>query len=70
MTKTPAENAADLAKLAGQFVEAVAEQEVQMLHLVQAEMAVLTGVAQAAAKPHPAPADQAETEAGFDNMPV
>ena len=69
MPRTPAEGRADLARLAGSFVAAVAEQEAQMLHLMQAELGVL-------AKPRTRPAPgaaartEAETEASFDNMPI
>jgi hypothetical protein len=69
MTKTPAEGMVELAKLAGEFVEAVVEQEAQALHLMQVELEAL-------AKPHTKPTEaeaaqqEADTESSFNNMPV
>lgn len=65
MGKTPADEMADLAKLAGGFVEAVIEQEVQALHMIEALARPVHP-----ATPAEAAAQQAETEAGFDNMPI
>jgi hypothetical protein len=70
MTKTPAEEMADLAKVATGLVEAVVRQEVQMLHLVEAELEVLAKAGHKPATPQEAQAAEAEIEAGFDNMPV
>jgi hypothetical protein len=69
MTKTPAEGMVELAKMAGEFVEAVVEQEAQALHLMQVELEVL---AKPLTKPTEAEAAQQEeeTESSFDNMPV
>lgn len=74
MTRTPEEGMVDLAKLAGEMTEAVVEAEVQMLHLVQAEMDALGNLVLTPPK-HPMTeaeklAAEAEVEEGFDNMPV
>lgn len=70
MTKTPTENMAHLVKLAGEMVEAIAEREVQVLHLVQAEMKALGTISLIpVAAPDPR-TTEAEIEASFDNMPV
>lgn len=69
MTKTPAEGMVELAKLAGGLVEAVVEQEAQMLHLMQVEMEALARPLTPAAPADPA-AQEAATEASFDNMPI
>jgi hypothetical protein len=67
MTKTPADGMVELARMAGSFVEAVVEQEALVLHTLQ-------GATEAAAKLTQKPVSplkqDAETEAGFDNMPV
>lgn len=60
----------DLAKGATQFVEAVAAQEVQLMQLLQAEAVGFAKGAVRPASPEEAARIQAETEAGFDNMPV
>ena len=74
MTKTPAETMVDMARLAGEMVQAVVEQEAQVLHLVQAEVDALGNlVLSRSVKADPAASDaeaEAEIEAGFDNMPV
>lgn len=70
MTKTPADSMIDLAKLAGQAIDVMIEQEVQALHLVQAEMDALGDLILAPAKSADPRLSEAETEAGFDNMPV
>ena len=69
MSKTPAEGMVELAKLAGGLVEAVVEQEAQMLHLVQVEMEALARPAHPAT-PKEAEAQQEDTEASFDNVPI
>lgn len=69
MARTPAEGMVELAALAGNLVEAVVEQEAQMLHLMQVEMEALTRPPAPAAPVDPA-AQEAATEAAFDNMPV
>jgi hypothetical protein len=65
MTKTPADGMVELARLAGGFVEAVAEQEAQVLHLMQVEF-------EAMVRPQPKPVEGAaqDGDAPFDNMPV
>lgn len=70
MTKTPADAMVDMARLAGEMVQAVAEQEALALHMVQAEMEALGNLALHPQKHPPTPEDEAEVEAGFDNMPV
>jgi DNA-binding IclR family transcriptional regulator len=83
MTRTPDEEMAELARLTGEVVQAVIEQEAQVLHLVQAEIAALgalvqpvvpsTGTPEAgSAQPAAARAaeQEAEDEAAFDNMPI
>lgn len=70
MTKTPADSLVELAKMAGGMVEAIAVQEAQMLHLVQAEMDALGNLVLAPAVKGKAKPTDAEVEAGFDNMPV
>jgi hypothetical protein len=70
MTKTPAESMVQMAKLAGDMVEAIAEQEAQVLHLVQAEMDVLGNLVLTAHKATDPKEVDAEVEASFDNMPV
>ena len=69
MTRTPVDGMVELAKLAGAFAEAVAEQEAQALHLMQVERDVL---ARPVTKRTEAEAalQEAETESGFDNMPI
>ena len=70
MTKTPADSMVDLAKLAGQAIDVMIKQEVQALHLVQAEMDALGDLILAPAKSTDPRLSEAEIEAGFDNMPV
>ena len=70
MTKTPQETMIDMARLAGEMAEAIAEQEAQVLHLVQAEMDALGNLAMTPPKVLDVKTDEAEIEAGFDNMPV
>ena len=74
MTKTPAESMVQMAKLAvemaSEMVGAIAEQEAQVLHLVQAEMDALGNLVLTAHKATDPKEIEAETEAGFDNMPV
>ena len=70
MTKTPADSMIDLAKLAGQAIDVMIEQEVQALHLVQAEMDALGDLILTPAKSADPRLSEAEIEAGFDNMPV
>ena len=48
----------------------LAEQEAQALHLVQAEIDALGALVLTPHKAGDAAAQEAETEAGFDNMPV
>ena len=67
MTRTPADNLLDLAS---GIIGAVAQGEVQVLRVVQAEIAGLAKGAHVPATPEQVQADLAETEAGFDNMPV
>ena len=50
--------------------EAVAESEVQMMRVLQAEVEGLTKGAVRPETPEDAARIEAETEAGFDNMPV
>lgn len=74
MTRTPAEGMADLAKLAGEVTQVFAQTEVQMLHLVQAEMDALGNLILTPPR-HPQTeaekrTEDAEVEEGFDNMPV
>lgn len=63
MARTPAEGMVEAARVAGVWLEAVAEQEAEVVHMLE----VL-------AKPDVPPEDPAEqaarTEAAFDNMPV
>lgn len=66
----PNSGADDLAKMATVFIETVAATEVQMMHLLQAEVEGLTKGAARPATPEEAARIEAETEAGFDNMPV
>ena len=66
----PKSAADDLAKMATGFIAAVAVTEVQMVHLLQAEIGLLTKGAALLAPPAEAAKTEAETEAGFDNMPV
>lgn len=70
MTRTPADGMVQLAKLAGAMVGALAEQEAQALHLVQAEMDALGNLVLTPHKVGDAKEREAEIEAGFDNMPV
>ena len=67
MTKTPTEAIVELARLAGQLAEVAAEQEAQVLHQVQAELAAIGQVPAVAV---PKAQREAEIEASFDNMPV
>ena len=66
MTRTPEENMLHLAKLAGEMVEAIVEQEVQVAHLVQAEIKAFEQITRMPDRK----ATEAKTEAAFDNMPV
>ncbi len=66
----PKSGSDDLAKLATGFVEAVTESEVQMMRVLQAEVEGLTKGAVRPETPEDAARIEAETEAGFDNMPV
>ena len=66
MTKQKTPDIADLAQLSSALVGAVVEQEVQVLHLMQAEVEALT---KGISLPQ-TPASEAETEASFDNMPI
>jgi hypothetical protein len=74
MTKSAEEGLVDAARLAGEVTKAVVEAEVQMLHLVQAEMDALGNLILTPPKPGQTEAEkreaEAEVEASFDNMPV
>lgn len=74
MTKSPEEGMVDLARLAGEVTQAVVEAEVQVLHLVQAEMDALGNLVLMPARHPQTEAEkrlaEAEVEDGFDNMPV
>ena len=70
MTKTPAENLLDLARLSGAMVQALAVQEAKVLHLVRAEMDALGNLVLTPRKATDPKDYEAETEASFDNMPV
>lgn len=70
MTKTPVENMAQLARLAGEMVEAIVEQDLQVLQLVQAEIKALGTISLIPVAAPDRRAAEAEIEAGFDNMPV
>ncbi len=66
----PKSTSDDLAKMATGFVEAIAAAEVQMMHLLQAEVEGLAKGAASPATPEEAARIEADTEAAFDNMPV
>ncbi len=70
MTKVPTGGPTDLATLAKDTAAVLVSQEVQLLHLIQAEVAVLGQMMGAGAKAHDPRSTEAEVEAGFDNMPV
>lgn len=71
MSRTPEENMVELARLGGELVQAVVEQEVQVLHLVQAEMDALGNLVMNPPKQaEPGATAEDEAEAAFDNMPV
>jgi hypothetical protein len=70
MTKTPEEIIVEMAKLTGEMVEAIAEQEALALHLVQAEVDALGNLVAMPPKVGDPKAQEEQTEAGFDNMPV
>ena len=70
MTKTTVDNMMQMAKLAGEMVEVIAKQEAQVLRLMQAELGALGKFGLAQPKSADPKVVEAETEAGFDNMPV
>lgn len=70
MTKVPPAMSQDLATLAIDTAAVLANQEVQLLHLIQAEVEALGHMMGAGEKARDPKTTEAEIEAGFDNMPV